>query len=105
MGKADEFIKRGIIIGLAIVTIGGAVLPPSTAYAATTTTSVTSVVDSKSYVASTGHITSIKDDVGIGSIMLPIILYRVRVTTQLCKSWYTNDTDTDPCKECKDFYL
>ncbi len=63
MGKADEFIKRGIIIGLAIVTIGGAVLPPSNAYAATTRTSVASVVDGKAYVASTGHITSIKDDV------------------------------------------
>ena len=105
MIKVQEFIKRGIIIGLAIVTIGGAVLPPSNAYAATTTTSVASVVDSKAYVASTGHITSIKDDVRDWEYKAPEhIITELELPLNYVNPWYTNDDDTDPAKNVKNYY-
>ncbi len=105
MIKVQEFIKRGIIIGLAIVTIGGAVLPPSNAYAATTTTSVASVVDSKSYVASTGHITHIVDDVRDWEYKAPdYIITELELPLNYVNPWYTNDTDADPAKNVKTYY-
>lgn len=104
MIKVQEFIKRGIIIGLAIVTIGGAVLPPSTAYAATTTTSVTSV-DGKAYVASTGHITSIKDDVRDWEYKAPeYIITELELPLNYVNPWYTSESDTDPAKNVKTYY-
>lgn len=46
MGKADEFIKRGLIVGLAVTTLGGAVLPINTVYAATNDNAIVSMASS-----------------------------------------------------------
>lgn len=104
MGKADEFIKRGLIVGLAVTTIGGATLPVNTAYAATDNNAIVSVM-SYEHVGSTGHITNIKDDVRDWEYKAPeYIITELELPLNYVNPWYTSESDSDPAKNVKTYY-
>ena len=104
MEKADEFIKRGLIVGLAVTTIGGAVLPLNTAYAATNDNAIVSIM-SYEHVGSTGHITNIKDDVRNWEYNTPqYIITDLEMPLSYANPWYSSGEDKDPAKAVKSYY-
>lgn len=103
MGKADEFIKRGLIIGLAVTTIGGAALPLNTAYAATNDNAIVSIANSK-HKGSTGHITNIDTkEVDWEYKTSQYIITDLEMPLSYVNPWYSKD-NPDPAKAVKTYY-
>lgn len=104
MGKTFELIKRGMIVGLAVTTISGTILPKNIAYADIVDNETASIEDIQ-HIGSTGHITSIKDDVRDWEYKAPeYIITELELPLNYVNPWYTNDTDADPAKNVKTYY-
>ena len=110
MSRIEEFLKRGIIIGMAVLTLGGVfapiLTPPMTAYAATSSTTASKYkVSDFSYKGNTtGHTTNIVTKEADWEYSAPdYIITDLTMPLNYVNPWYAKDSK-DADKAVKSYY-
>jgi len=105
MGKAEEFIKRGLIIGLAITSIGSAIAPATIVSAQENNTIQSMSVSEYSHKGSTGFVTNIKimDESKYEYATPDYIMTSVNIPMNYVNPWYVKDS-SDGAKAVKGYF-
>lgn len=104
MRKIEEFLKRGLIVGLVIVSLAGIATPLQTVYAATNNTVTSMSVTQSNHKGTTGHVTSVTTKESDWEYATPqYVITNLSLPLNYTNPWYSKGS-ADGAKAVKGYY-